>query len=387
MTMPGRRMLIMLSLVLSVVLMLAGYKTYWIYQQLQLLHGPKPPVSVATSNAFEIPWQRQMPAAGTLKALQGIDLSTEVPGVVTQLHFESGQRVEAGQPLLQLEYQTEQAELDVAKADQRLARQNFERGQELVKISAISKGEFDRLGAELNRNTAVVAQRTAALEKKRIVAPFTGTIGIRQVNVGDYLQSSQVIASLQDTRQLYVDFYVPEQALQLIRIGQSVQVEISARPGIFSLAKVSAINPIVDDSTRNVLVRATLSNPRDELLPGMFANLRVLLDEPTARTVIQESAIAYSPYGQYIFVITPGNNGEPHASDSGDTPQLIAEQRLIETGERRNGLVVVSRGLHKGEQVVTAGQLKLKHATAVRISIDRSQPEGPLPTPQREGAQ
>lgn len=387
MTMPARRMIIMLSLVLSVVLMLAGYKTYWIYQQLQLLHGPKPPVSVATSNAFEIPWQRQMPAAGTLKALQGIDLSTEVPGVVTQLHFESGQMVEAGQPLLQLEHQTEQAELDVAKADQRLARQNFERGQKLVEISAISKGEFDRLGAEFNRNTAVVAQRTTALEKKHIVAPFTGTIGIRQVNVGDYLQSTQVIASLQDRRQLYVDFYVPEQAVQLIRIGQSVQVEVSARPGNFSLAKVSAINPIVDDSTRNVLVRATLPNPRDDLLPGMFANLRVLLDEPTAQTVIQESAIAFSPYGQYVFVITPDNNGEPQAADASDTPPLIAEQRLIETGERRHGLVVVSKGLNKGEQVVTAGQLKLKHGTPVRISIDRSQADGPRPMPDREGTQ
>ncbi|MBD8098551.1 efflux RND transporter periplasmic adaptor subunit [Pseudomonas fluorescens] len=385
--MPARRMIIMLSLVLSVVLMLAGYKTYWIYQQLQLLHGPKPPVSVATSNAFEIPWQRQMPAAGTLKALQGIDLSTEVPGVVTQLHFESGQMVEAGQPLLQLEHQTEQAELDVAKADQRLARQNFERGQKLVEISAISKGEFDRLGAEFNRNTAVVAQRTTALEKKHIVAPFTGTIGIRQVNVGDYLQSTQVIASLQDRRQLYVDFYVPEQAVQLIRIGQSVQVEVSARPGNFSLAKVSAINPIVDDSTRNVLVRATLPNPRDDLLPGMFANLRVLLDEPTAQTVIQESAIAFSPYGQYVFVITPDNNGEPQAADASDTPPLIAEQRLIETGERRHGLVVVSKGLNKGEQVVTAGQLKLKHGTPVRISIDRSQADGPRPMPDREGTQ
>lgn len=387
MTMPARRMIIMFSLVLSAVLMLAGYKTYWIYQQLQLLHGPKPPVSVATSNAFEIPWQRQMPAAGTLKALQGIDLSTEVPGVVTQLHFESGQMVEAGQPLLQLEHQTEQAELDVAKADQRLARQNFERGQKLVEISAISKGEFDRLGAEFNRNTAVVAQRTTALEKKHIVAPFTGTIGIRQVNVGDYLQSTQVIASLQDRRQLYVDFYVPEQAVQLIRIGQSVQVEVSARPGNFSLAKVSAINPIVDDSTRNVLVRATLPNPRDDLLPGMFANLRVLLDEPTAQTVIQESAIAFSPYGQYVFVITPDNNGEPQAADASDTPPLIAEQRLIETGERRHGLVVVSKGLNKGEQVVTAGQLKLKHGTPVRISIDRSQADGPRPMPDREGTQ
>ncbi|AZF54805.1 putative RND efflux membrane fusion protein [Pseudomonas sp. R4-34-07] len=386
MTMPGRRMIIMLSLVLSVVLMLAGYKTYWIYQQLQLLHGPTPPVSVATSNAFEIPWQRQMPAAGTLKALQGINLSTEVPGVVTQLHFESGQRVEAGQTLLQLEHQTQQAELDVAKADQRLARQNFERGRKLVDISAISKGEFDRLGAELNRNTALVAQRTAALEKKHITAPFTGTIGIRQVNVGDYLQSTQVIASLQDTRRLYVDFYVPEQAVQLIRIGQPVQVEVSARPGTFSLAEVSAINPIVDDSTRNVLVRATLPNPRDDLLPGMFAHLRVLLDEPTAQTVIQESAIAFNPYGQYVYVIIRGNNGEPQASDTGDTPQLIAEQRLIETGERRNGLVVVSKGLSKGEQVVTAGQLKLKHGTPVRISIDRSQPDG-QPMPHQEGAE
>jgi membrane fusion protein (multidrug efflux system) len=387
MTMPGRRMLIMLSIVGSVVLMLAGYKTYWIYQQLQLLHGPRPPVTVAVANAFEMPWQRRMPAAGTLKALQGIELSTEVPGIVTQLHFDSGQAVEAGQPLLQLEHQTEQAALDMAKADQRLARQNFERGQQLVGISAISRGEFDRLEAELNRSTADVAQRTAALEKKQVVAPFSGTIGIRQVNVGDYLQSTQAIASLQDTRHLYVDFYVPEQAVQLIRVGQSVQVEVSARSGLFSLAKVSAINPIVDDGTRNVLVRATLPNPHDDLLPGMFANLRVLLEEPSAQTVVQESAITFSPYGQYVYVITPDNDSEPQAPDADDTLQLIAEQRMIETGERRDGLVMVTKGLNKGEQVVTAGQLKLKHGTPVRISIDRSQPDQPLPTPHREVAQ
>lgn len=250
-------------------------------------------------------WQRQLPAAGTFKALQGINLSIEVPGVVTQLHFESGQRVDAGQPLLQLEHQTEQAELDMARADQRLARQNFERGKELVTINAISRGEYDRLNAELTRHNALVAQRSEALKKKSIVAPFSGIIGIRQVDLGDFLQSGTVIASLQDTSSLYVDFHVPEQAAQLITIGQSVQVEVSARPGVFSLASVSAINPIVDDSTRNVLVRATLADPPKNVLPGMFADLRIQLADPQLHTVVAESAITFSPYGQYVYVVAP----------------------------------------------------------------------------------
>ncbi|OAJ47068.1 efflux RND transporter periplasmic adaptor subunit [Pseudomonas marginalis] len=373
--MPGRRMLTMLSIVLLVVLMLASYKAFWVYQQLQILHAPKPPVSVAVSNAFEKRWQRQLPAAGTFKALQGINLSIEVPGVVTQLHFESGQRVDAGQPLLQLEHQTEQAELDMARADQRLARQNFERGKELVTINAISRGEYDRLSAELTRHNALVAQRSEALKKKSIVAPFSGIIGIRQVDLGDFLQSGTVIASLQDTSSLYVDFHVPEQAAQLITIGQSVQVEVSARPGVFSLASVSAINPIVDDSTRNVLVRATLADPPKNVLPGMFADLRIQLADPQLHTVVAESAITFSPYGQYVYVVPPPDDTQEHGLQEDGTPVLIAERRLIQSSERRDGLVVVDKGLHKGEQVVTAGQNKLVHGTPVHISIDRNQPD------------
>ncbi len=380
--MPGRRMITMLSIVLLVVLMLASYKAFWIYQQLQLLHAPKPPVSVAVARAVEKPWQRQLPAAGTLKALQGINLSIEVPGVVTQVHFDSGQAVKAGQTLLQLEHQAEQAELDVALADRSLAQQNFRRGQELVGIKAISQGEFDRLSAELNRNKAVVAQRRWALAKKQIVAPFDGTIGIRQVNLGDFLQSSTVIASLQDTQHLYVDFHVPEQAVQLIRLGQSVRVEVSARPGMFSLASISAIDPVVDDNTRNVLVRATLANPPNDLLPGMFAHLQVLLANPAQQVVIQESAIAYSPYGQYVYVVAPRDE-----LDGEGQPVLIAEQRLVETGERRDGDIVIAKGLAKGEQIVTAGQIKLQNGTQVHISIDRTQPdERPLAAP-REHAE
>ncbi|NMY82608.1 efflux RND transporter periplasmic adaptor subunit [Pseudomonas sp. WS 5411] len=383
--MPGRRMITMLSIVLLVVLMLASYKAFWVYQQLQLLHAPKPPVSVAVATALEQPWQRQLPAAGTLKALQGINLSIEVPGVVTQLHFDSGQVVKQGQTLLQLENQAEQAALDVALADRSLARQNFQRGRELVAINAISQEEFDRLSAEFNRNNAVVAQRRTALDKKRIVAPFNGTLGIRQVNIGDYLQSATVIASLQDAHSLYVDFHIPEHAVQLIKIGQSVRIEVSARPGLSSLATISAIDPIVDTQTRNVLVRATLTHPPADLLPGMFAHLQVLLTNPGLHIVIEESAIAYSPYGQYVYVVAPRKNSEGRDElDAEGKPLLIAEQRLVETGERRDGTIVIAKGLAKGEQVVTAGQIKLQNGTPVRISIHRNQPDERPLAAQRE---
>jgi membrane fusion protein (multidrug efflux system) len=383
--MPGRRMITMLSIVLLVVLMLASYKAFWVYQQLQLLHAPKPPVSVAVATALEQPWQRQLPAAGTLKALQGINLSIEVPGVVTQLHFDSGQVVKQGQTLLQLENQAEQAALDVALADRSLARQNFQRGRELVAINAISQEEFDRLSAEFNRNNAVVAQRRTALDKKRIVAPFNGTLGIRQVNIGDYLQSATVIASLQDANSLYVDFHIPEHAVQLIKIGQSVRIEVSARPGLSSLATISAIDPIVDTQTRNVLVRATLTHPPADLLPGMFAHLQVLLANPGLHIVIEESAIAYSPYGQYVYVVAPRKNSEGRDElDAEGKPLLIAEQRLVETGERRDGTIVIAKGLAKGEQVVTAGQIKLQNGTSVRISIHRNQTDERPLAAQRE---
>lgn len=383
--MPGRRMITMLSIVLLVVLMLASYKAFWVYQQLQLLHAPKPPVSVAVATALEQPWQRQLPAAGTLKALQGINLSIEVPGVVTQLHFDSGQVVKQGQTLLQLENQAERAALDVALADRSLARQNFQRGRELVAINAISQEEFDRLSAEFNRNNAVVAQRRTALDKKRIVAPFNGTLGIRQVNIGDYLQSATVIASLQDADSLYVDFHIPEHAVQLIKIGQSVRIEVSARPGLSSLATISAIDPIVDTQTRNVLVRATLTHPPADLLPGMLAHLQVLLTNPGLHIVIEESAIAYSPYGQYVYVVAPRKNSEDRDElDAEGKPLLIAEQRLVETGERRDGTIVIAKGLAKGEQVVTAGQIKLQNGTPVRISIHRNQPDERPLAAQRE---
>lgn len=376
-----RRMLIMLAVVLLIVLALGGYKAFSIYQQIQMFTAPRPPITVAAALAEQRPWQERLPAVGSLKALQGVELSLEVEGIVKALHFDSGQQVKAGQLLLQLNDDQETALLGTAQADLGLAKVDFGRGSQLVGDAAISRGEFDRLTAQYRRNQALVEQLKASKSKKSINAPFSGTIGIRQVDVGDYLAAGTVIATLQDLSSLYVDFNVPEQALPRLSVGQQVLVQVAAYPGQTFPASLSAINPKVDEATRNLLVRATMANPDGKLLPGMFASLLILLPNPQPRVVVPESAITYTLYGNSLYVATPkkDKDGKPVNDDKGQ-PQLTAEQRTVQTGERRDGLVVVSKGLQAGEQVVTAGQLKLTPGAAIRIGEDKAlKPEAGAP--------
>lgn len=368
-----RRMLIMLGVVLLVVLSLGGYKAFSVYRQIQVFATPKPPIDVAVVTANEQPWQSQLPAIGTLKALQGVDLSLEIAGTVKALQFESGQKVTAGQLLLQLDSDVEKALLGTAEAELGLAKIEHGRGSQLVGSQAISKGDFDRLAAQLKKAYASVAQLNAALAKKSILAPFSGTIGIRQVDVGDYLASGTMIATLQNVSSLYVDFYVPEQAVPKLAVGQIAQVTVAAYPAQIFEARISAINPKVDDATRNILVRATLPNPGGELLPGMFASLQVLLPGANTRVVVPESAISYTLYGNSVYVVVPKKTagGEPEKDAKGE-PQWTVERRFVETGEHRNGRVVVSKGLSAGERVVSAGQLKLDTGAHVAISADKT---------------
>lgn len=360
-----RRMLIMLGVVLLIVLLLAGYKAFSIYTMIQGFSKPKPPISVAVATAVERPWQMRLPTVGTLKALQGVDLSLENAGTVTELKFESGQKVKAGQPLLQLDSAVEAAFLETAKADLGLAQLDYGRGSQLVGSSAISKGEFDRLSAQLQKNKATVNQLNAALAKKRIVAPFSGTIGIRLVDIGDYLASGTKIATLQDLSSLYADFYVPEQSVPKLALGQPVQITVAAYPGQHFTGAISAINPIVESTTRNILVRATLANPDGKLLPGMFTSVEVLLPDPQKHIVVPESAITYTLYGNSTYVVT-----QKKAEDG--QPVLIAERRFVETGERRDGQVMINKGVQSGEQVVTAGQIKLDNGAHIAISDDKT---------------
>ncbi|MNZ72591.1 Multidrug resistance protein MexA precursor [compost metagenome] len=370
-----RRMLIMLGVVLLIVLALGGYKAFSIYQVMQTFAAPKPPVSVAVATATERPWQVRLPSVGTLKALQGVDLSLEVAGTVTEVQFQSGQKVKAGQPILQLDSAVESALLETARADLGLAQLDYGRGSQLVGSEAISKGEFDRLTAQLAKSKATVNQLKASLEKKRIVAPFSGTIGIRQADVGDFLASGTVIATLQDLSSLYVDFYVPEQAVPKIALGQPVQVSVSAYPTLNFPGTISAINPKVENTTRNVLVRATLANPDGKLLPGMFASLQVLLPDPQPKIVVPESVITYTLYGNSLYVAAQKKDAQGNVEkDDQGQPVLVAERRFIETGERRDGLVLINKGVQNGEQVISAGQIKLDNGAHIVISPDKNLP-------------
>jgi len=369
-----RRMLIMLGVVLAVVLALAAYKGFSIYQQIQMFSAPQPAISVSAAVAREQPWQSRLPAIGTLKAYQGVDLTAEVQGTVKEVLFQSGEKVSLGQPLLQLDSEVERAILATAEAVRALARVEYQRGQDLIKRQAISKSEFDRLNAELLKAEASVTQLKAELDKKRILAPFAGTIGIRQVDTGDYLSPGTSFATLQDLSRLYVDFFLPEQDYPQLAIGQSVRLSLAAYPGEVFSGEISALNPKVEETTRNVQVRAMLPNPDNKLLPGMFANLEVLLPGEKPQVLVPETAITYTLYGNSVYVIgeQKDDQGAVVKDDKGQ-PRLVVERRFVETGERRDGQVLVLKGLKAGEQVVTAGQLKLDNGAHVAIVEDQAQ--------------
>lgn len=364
-----RRMLFMLGAVVVVVAILAALKFNSIYQQIQQFQAPKPAIDVESELARRMDWQSRLPAIGTLKASQGIDLSVEIAGTITDVQFQSGEKVSKGQAIVLLDSEMEQASLASAEADLNLSRLEFQRARSLLDRQAISRSEYDRLNAESQKAAASVAQLRASLSKKRILAPFSGTIGIRQVDVGDYIAAGTPIATLQDLTTLYVDFFLAEQHVPLLKLGQRVQLQVAAYPGERFEGVIIALNPKVETTTRNVQVRAELGNPDGRLLPGMFADLQVLLPTETAQVVVPETAITYTLYGNSVLLVTEGT---PPEGVSSDEPYLVVERRFVTTGERRDGLTVVLDGLEGGEQVITAGQLKLDSGAHVAIAESRT---------------
>lgn len=366
-----RRMLIMLGVVVLAVLALAAYKAFSIYQQIQMFSAPQPAISVSAVKADAHPWQTRLPGIGTFKAFQGVDLTAEVEGTVEAVLFQSGEKVTQGQPLLQLDSQVEQAILATAEAVRSLARVEYQRGQNLITRQAISKSEYDRLNAELLKAEASVTQLKAQLDKKRILAPFTGTIGIRQVDTGDYLSPGNPFATLQDLSKLYVDFFLPEQDYPHLAIGQRVRINVAAYPGEVFEGQISALNPKVEVTTRNVQVRAILPNPDNKLLPGMFADLEVLLPKEQTQVVVPETAITYTLYGNSVYVVEEQKDDQGQAvKDAQGQAQLAVQRRFVDTGERRDGQAVVLKGLQAGEMVVTSGQLKLDNGVHVKVVDD-----------------
>ena len=319
-----------------------------------------PPVTVSAEESRTERWDVVVGAVGTLKAVQGIDIATEASGIVTKLHFKPGDDVRAGQELVSLDDRVEVATLKSLQAQRRLADINFERDQRLIATKAISRTDFDKTEALLKDISAQVEKTEAVIARKHLRAPFDGRIGIPLVDPGQYATEGQAIVTLQALDTLEVDFTLPEQELPRLAVGQRVRCRVQAYPEQSFEGHVSAIDAKVDGNTRNVLVRARVPNTQSTLLPGMFVSVEVIVGDAVEQVTVPETAVSYNLYGDSVFVVAE------RARKDG-SKELAVTRHYVELGPHRNGRVAVTKGVAAGEQVVTAGALKLDAGTVVTI--------------------
>ncbi|MEQ1544675.1 efflux RND transporter periplasmic adaptor subunit [Methyloglobulus sp.] len=331
---------------------LFGWKFFQISQAIKNIPVQPPAVVAATIVQLD-EWQSSLSAVGSLVAVAGIDVSSEVAGKVKAIHFESGQLVRRGHLLVELDSSTDAAELAGLEASQRLEQAKFARSQQLIRRNFISKSDYDLNKATLDEAKAVVAAKKSAIEKKRIVAPFDGQIGIRKVNVGQYLAPGDAIAPLQQLQPIYADFALPEQHLASLKVNQELTLTVRAYPDKSFNGHITAINSGIDVATRSVKIRATLNNAEHLLHPGMFVDVQLFSSEQKTVLTVPDTAISYNPYGDSVFVIESSKQG------------LTVKLKQIVTGETRKGRVEIVKGLNENEKVVSAGQVKLRNGMPV----------------------
>jgi len=321
----------------------------------------QPPQTVTAGKASFSAWQPKIAAVGTLRAVKGADLSLEVAGVVDQIAFSSGDDVEAGVLLLKLRSDDDLAKLQSLQATAELNEITFERDQKQLKLQAVSQATIDTDAANLKNAKAQVAQQQAILDKKTLRAPFAGHLGIRAVDLGQYLGAGTVIVTLQALDPIFMDFFVPQQAVDQVKIGEQIAVKVDAYKDQTFAGEISAINPKVDASSRNVQVRAALKNADHRLLPGMYATVEIPTGAPENLITLPQTAISFSPYGDTVYIVDDKGAG------ADGKPQLVARQSFITTGATRGDQVAVLKGIGEGDLIVTSGQLKLHNGSSVLI--------------------
>ncbi len=323
-----------------------------------------PPEVVNVAKVREESWRPRVSSVGSVVAVQGTMLSTEAEGVVREIHFDAGSTVTAGQLLLQLDVEVEQAELRASEASAELALQSYRRAKELVESSNISKQEYDAAAGALKEAMARVENLRAVIAKKALRAPFAGQVGIRQVSVGTFMQKGTPVVSLQALDPVYVEFSLPQQHLSGLHDGQKVVVKTDAYPDKEFEGKLSAIDPDIDVATRNVKVQATFPNPENLLRPGMFVSVEVLSDSSQDVLLIPETAVLHAPYGDSVFVV---DEAEAKSKDDETTKTLVVQQEFVKLGHRQGDFVVVKDGLKLGQEIVSTGVFKLSPGTTVTI--------------------
>jgi membrane fusion protein (multidrug efflux system) len=338
---------------------------------------PYQPQSVSDIAATEADWQPSMSAVGSVVAINGASLSSEVAGIVDTINFQSGDTVEQGQTLLTLRANNDPAVLAQLQATATLDQVNYQRDLKQFHADAVSAAQVDQDRATYLAAQAQVQGQLEQMAEKVVKAPFAGTLGIRQVNLGQYLAAGTAIVSLQQLDPLYVDFYLPQQALADIKSGQPVTATIDAFPGESFPGTISAINSVVDTATRTVQVRATIGNKSLLLRPGMFATITIDVGAPARLVTLPQAAITYNPYGDTVYTLRSGK-------DHNGKPALIANQKFVQLGDSRGDQVSVLKGLAAGDLVVTAGQLKLRNGSNVIVNNDVPVADDSNPNPPNE---
>lgn len=315
----------------------------------------QPPTVIAAAEVKKESWQPALHSVGSLVAINDVFVTNEIAGKVDAIRFESGERVEKGQILLQLDDVVDRAELEGLRAELRLAQIQYERATRLVEERSIPRADFDEAQARLENTQAAVAAKEALIDKKKIRAPFSGLLGIRQVDLGEFLDPGAHIAPLQSLDPIYADYTLPERYLADISVGQILEVKVQSYPDERFEGRIQAINPGIDPGTRSIRLRAILDNPDGRLRPGMFAEVRTLLPQRDDILTLPQQAITYAPYGDTVFAIEEKNG------------KLVVQRKPVTTGEVRNGRIEIIDGLEAGDRVASAGQTKLRNDMVVEI--------------------
>jgi membrane fusion protein, multidrug efflux system len=357
-----KRMLVMLFVTALIVGALGFVK----FKQIQTAIGQAasfapPPEAVTTITAVQEQWPETLSAIGSVAAVQGVTISADLPGTVDRIGFEAGRSVREGEVLALLDTRQEQAQLAAAEAQKELARLSLERMQGLLNEHVVSPAEFDRATADYRQTDARVGEIRATIERKTIRAPFAGILGIRHVNLGQYLSAGDPLVTLQSLDPIYVNFGVPQQAMAQVRRGRTVRVTVNDLAGLDFSGRVTAIDSVVDESTRNVQAQATLANPDGRLRPGMFVQAEVIVGATTTRVSLPASAISYAPFGDSVFVVTD-------LKDPGGKPYRGVRQQFVKVGAARGDQISILSGVKPGDEVVTSGVFKLRNGAAIQIN-------------------
>ena len=371
-----KRMLLMLTVMIVIIAGLGFVK----FQQIQtaIAQGASfqpPPEAVTTIVAQQVEWADSLSAIGSVAAVQGVMVSADLSGTVDRVLFDSGRAVRQGEVLVELDTRQERAQLAAAEAQRDLARTNFDRMQGLLKDNVISRAEYDSATADDKQTEARAGEIRAAIQRKRITAPFSGILGIRQVNVGQYLSSGDPIVQLQSLNPIYVNFDVPQQATSQMRNGRDVRITTDDLAGVEFHGRITAIDSVVNSATRNIQVQATLANPDGRLRPGMFVQTQVVLGGGRSVLALPATAISYAPYGDSVYVVAnlKGPNGESYRG---------VRQQFVKVEGSRGDQVGVISGVKPGDEVVTSGVFKLRNAAAVLVNNKVQPGNNPAPKPE-----